>query len=138
MNVYKREAKGKELPKAAADKIAAASNRFDCGDSCKSPRPLSCGQLRSQRRGVCAIRACVSLMCVTGYILSVRPPVAVSTHAHAFACVLFAFKCTSLMQSDRLGRNLRKALLMLESCYVRHGPLAEDVEPVMAGLPARA
>ena len=38
------------------------------------------------------------------------------------------------MLCDRLGRNLRKALLMLESCYVRHGPLAEDVEPVMAGL----
>ena len=33
-----------------------------------------------------------------------------------------------------LGRNLRKALLMLESCYVRNGSLAEDVEPVMAGI----
>ena len=31
-------------------------------------------------------------------------------------------------------RNLRKALLMLESCYVRHGHLDEGVEPVMAGL----
>ena len=28
MNVYKREVKGKELPRAAAEKIAAASNRF--------------------------------------------------------------------------------------------------------------
>jgi len=57
MNVYKREIKGKELPRAVADRIATASNR-----------------------------------------------------------------------------NLRKALLMLESCYVRHGHLEEGVEPVMAGL----
>ena len=57
MNVYKREIKGKELPRAVADRIAIASNR-----------------------------------------------------------------------------NLRKALLMLESCYVRHGHLEEGVEPVMAGL----
>jgi hypothetical protein len=57
MNVYKREVKGKELPKAVADRIATASNR-----------------------------------------------------------------------------NLRKALLMLESCYVRHGgQLDEELEPVMAG-----
>jgi len=55
MNVYKREIKGKELPRAVADRIATASNR-----------------------------------------------------------------------------NLRKALLMLESCYVRHGHLEEGVEPVMA------
>jgi hypothetical protein len=33
-----------------------------------------------------------------------------------------------------LGRNLRKALLMLESCYVRNGPLTDVVEPVLAGM----
>ena len=56
MNVYRREVKGKELPKVVADRIASASNR-----------------------------------------------------------------------------NLRKALLMLESCYVRQGPLTDSCEPVMAG-----
>ena len=62
MNVYKREVKGKELPKVVADRIASSSNR-----------------------------------------------------------------------------NLRKALLMLESCYVRQGPLVDSCEPVVAGnLLARA
>ena len=56
INIYKREVKGKELPKVVADRIATASNR-----------------------------------------------------------------------------NLRKALLMLESCYVRQGPLVDSCEPIMAG-----
>ena len=56
MSIYRREVKGKELPRVVADRIASASNR-----------------------------------------------------------------------------NLRKALLMLESCYVRQGPLMDSCEPVMAG-----
>lgn len=55
MNVYKREVKGKELPRSVAERIATVSNR-----------------------------------------------------------------------------NVRKALLMLESCYVRHGHLEEGIEPAMA------